>query len=204
MISWLNFRSPIPRRIYTKFDLGWPNGFWEDVWKCWWGQNLSALDQGQRMTLTSDTCISSCITIYTNFYIIDCNSFWEIYYLGVFLYKSIWNKIWSLWKKSKMYLGSSFEKTSLGSTQVPNAVYQVSILLAIRFWRRLNFNVFYHIWAWWPSWSCDQDHLNKLSFPHPIKGPHEICLQLAYWFLRGRCLKSVDDRRRFRPTYTIS
>ena len=24
---------------------------------------------------------------------------------------------------------------------------------------------FYHIWAWRPSWSCDQDHLNKLSFP---------------------------------------
>ena len=21
---------------------------------------------------------------------------------------------------------------------------------------------FYHIWAWWPSWSCDQDHLNKI------------------------------------------
>ena len=24
------------------------------------------------------------------------------------------------------------------------------------------FKGFYHIWAWWPSWSCDQDHLNKL------------------------------------------
>ena len=24
---------------------------------------------------------------------------------------------------------------------------------------------FYHIWEWWPSWSCDLDHLNKLSFP---------------------------------------
>ena len=26
---------------------------------------------------------------------------------------------------------------------------------------------FCHIWAWGPSWSCDQDHLNKLSFPYP-------------------------------------
>ena len=33
---------------------------------------------------------------------------------------------------------------------------------------------FYHIWAWLPSWSCDQDHLSKLSFPHPIEAPYEI------------------------------
>ena len=24
---------------------------------------------------------------------------------------------------------------------------------------------FYHILMWRPSWSCDQDHLNKLRFP---------------------------------------
>ena len=23
------------------------------------------------------------------------------------------------------------------------------------------------LWAWQLSWSCDLDHLNKLSFPHP-------------------------------------
>ena len=28
-----------------------------------------------------------------------------------------------------------------------------------------NFEGFYHIWAWRPSWSCDQDHFNKFSFP---------------------------------------
>ena len=26
---------------------------------------------------------------------------------------------------------------------------------------------FYHIWAWRPSWSCDLEHLYKLSFPLP-------------------------------------
>ena len=26
---------------------------------------------------------------------------------------------------------------------------------------------FYHIWAWRPSWSCDQDHVNKFLFPQP-------------------------------------
>ena len=30
-----------------------------------------------------------------------------------------------------------------------------------------DFLNFYHIWAWAPSWSCDLDHLYKLSFPFP-------------------------------------
>ena len=38
---------------------------------------------------------------------------------------------------------------------------------------------FYRIWPWRPSWSCDQDHLSKLSFPHPIESPYEIWLWLA-------------------------
>ena len=68
---------------------------------------------------------------------------------------------------------------------------------------------FYYIWAWRPSWSCDTDHLNKLSFPHLMKTPYEIWLQSAQWFLRRRCLKSFDNRRqthdgRRRPTYPIS
>ena len=25
--------------------------------------------------------------------------------------------------------------------------------------------IFYHIWAWWPSWSCDQHHVIRFSFP---------------------------------------
>ena len=30
-------------------------------------------------------------------------------------------------------------------------------------------------------------------FPHPMETPYEIWLQLAHWFLRRRCLNSVDD-----------
>ena len=63
-----------------------------------------------------------------------------------------------------------------------------------------------NLFAWRPSWSCDQDRLNKISFPHPMETPYEIWLQSAEWFLR--CLKSVDDIRqtdgRRRPTYPIS
>ena len=36
------------------------------------------------------------------------------------------------------------------------------------------FKGFYLIWAWRPSWSCDLDPVNKLSFPHPMDAPHEI------------------------------
>ena len=30
---------------------------------------------------------------------------------------------------------------------------------------------FYHIWVWRPSWSCDPDAANKLSFPLPKEAP---------------------------------
>ena len=36
------------------------------------------------------------------------------------------------------------------------------------------FKGFYRIWAWRPSWSCDLDHLNKLSFPLPKEAPYKI------------------------------
>ena len=39
-----------------------------------------------------------------------------------------------------------------------------------------------------------------LSFPHPVEAPYEIWLWLAQWFLRRRCLKSVDDGRWRRTT----
>ena len=55
------------------------------------------------------------------------------------------------------------------------------------------FKGFYHIWAWWPSWSCDLDHLYKLSFPLPKEAPHKIWLWLAKRFQRRRCLNIVDD-----------
>ena len=34
----------------------------------------------------------------------------------------------------------------------------------------------YHIWAWWPSWSCNLDHYNKLWFPLPNDAPYEVWL----------------------------
>ena len=37
-----------------------------------------------------------------------------------------------------------------------------------------DFKGFYHIWAWWPSWSCDLYHLYKLSFLLPKEAPYEI------------------------------
>ena len=32
------------------------------------------------------------------------------------------------------------------------------------------------IWAWRPSWSCDLDHLYKLSFPLPKDAPYKVWL----------------------------
>ena len=37
-------------------------------------------------------------------------------------------------------------------------------------------SVFYHIWAWRPSWSCDPDFAIKFSSPLPRDAPHKISL----------------------------
>ena len=47
---------------------------------------------------------------------------------------------------------------------------------------------FYHIWAWKPSWSWDLEHLNKLSFQHPMEAPNEIGLQTTFYYFRKRSL----------------
>ena len=52
----------------------------------------------------------------------------------------------------------------LGRPYIPNATYQVPRSSAFWFWRRF-LKGFYHIWARRPSWSCDQDHLNKPRSP---------------------------------------
>ena len=50
------------------------------------------------------------------------------------------------------------------------------------------FQGFHHIWAWWPSWSCDLGHLYKLLFPLPKDTPYEGWLRLAMQFQKRRCL----------------
>ena len=47
-------------------------------------------------------------------------------------------------------------------------IYQVSRSLAFWFWRN---KIFYNIWEWWPSWSCDQEHLYQLLFPQATEVP---------------------------------
>ena len=86
-------------------------------------------------------------------------------------------------------------RTKIGRPHISNATYQVPRSSAFWFWRRFFWKGFYHIWGWRPSWSFDQDHLNKLLFPHPKESPNEISVQLAQWFQR-RCLKKLTDGRR--------
>ena len=32
-----------------------------------------------------------------------------------------------------------------------------------------DFEGFLLIWSWRPAWSCDQDAVNRLSFPYPMR-----------------------------------
>ena len=43
---------------------------------------------------------------------------------------------------------------------------------------------FYHIWVWWPSWSCDQFNWYKFWLTYHKESSYEILVQSAKWFLR--------------------
>ena len=62
----------------------------------------------------------------------------------------------------------------LGRPHIPNATYQVSRSLALWFWRRRFLKGFYHIWAWRPSLSCDQNILHKFWLTYHKESSHEI------------------------------
>ena len=68
-----------------------------------------------------------------------------------------------------------------GRLQVINALhmYKVSRYPVSWFWRRRFSKALYHIWAWWPAWSGDRNHLNKSLFAEPQGVKHEIWSQMA-------------------------
>ena len=50
-------------------------------------------------------------------------------------------------------------------------------------WQRRFLKCFYHIWAWQPSWSCDQHYVDEFSFPCPYKLTFKFWLKMAQWLL---------------------
>ena len=125
----------------------------------------------------------------TNFQVTGCNSFWKIHCFHFFLQKSLCYRIWPCRK-----MGKGQPRVIIWWAGVPHATYQVYRKSVCRFWRRRFLKGIYHIWAWRPSWSCDPDAANKISFPLPKEDPPKIWLWSALGFLRIRCLSIVDGR----------
>ena len=48
-----------------------------------------------------------------------------------------------------------------------------TVLKKINFSKNSHLNALGSKWARRPSWSCDQDHLDKLSFQCPKESPYE-------------------------------
>ena len=153
----------------------------------------------QKLLVTSVICCQ--------FQIMDDNSFWKVHCFTFFPYKSIRDQIWPCRK-----IGHSQPRVIIWA----NLVVLKHTMIHTKIQGQWPFGsgeidfclVFYHIWSWRPSWSCVEDRLSKLSFPYPTEAPFEIWLWLAQWFLRRRCLKSVDDDGRLQrtttePTYPI-
>ena len=146
----------------------------------------------QKLLVTSVICCQ--------FQIIDDNSFWKIHCFTFFPYKSIRDQIWPC---RKIGQGQPRVIIWVNLVVLKHPMMHTKIQGYLPFGsREEGFLCFYHIWQWRPSWSCDQDHLSTLSFPHPIAAPYEIWLWFAQWFLKRRCLKSVEyDVRRTTEAY---
>ena len=50
----------------------------------------------------------------------------------------------------------------------------INIVPCVRFWRRRFLKGFYHIWAWRPSLSCDQNILYKFWLTYHKESSYEI------------------------------
>ena len=70
--------------------------------------------------------------------------------------------------------GSSFVQTMMGWS--PRCYIPSFVEIGPPVPEEKIFKGFYHIWLWRPSWSCDLDHLYKLSFTLPKEAPHQIWL----------------------------
>ena len=53
-----------------------------------------------------------------------------------------------------------------------------------------DFKVFYHIWAWQPSWSCDLQNVDEFSLTCTYKLTFKIWLKMGQWFLTKKKAKS--------------
>ena len=69
-----------------------------------------------------------------------------------------------------VFQGSSFEQNIMDWS--PQCY--ITSFLEISAPENKNFEGFYHIMEWQPSWSCDPDAANKLSFPLPKETPHTM------------------------------
>ena len=103
-----------------------------------------------------------------------------------FPYKCIGKQTWSCHKKVKCQCTTIILATLVDPC--PRWFMQRLSPKASSVLEKKIFKVFYHIWAWRPSWSTNCDHFSNLSFPLPKEDPYEIWTKLAQRLQRS-CLK---------------
>ena len=138
-----------------KFGFNRESGFrGEDVWKSW--QQMDGLTEWPWPLVTTYLHLVIQLTIYSKYCTLDLNSFWKSHCLSIFPYKSLTYQSWQCHKlgqgqrmviicitndgPKRPMLRSKFQGHRPSGSEEED------------FWK-----IFYHIWAWWPSWSSDID-----------------------------------------------
>ena len=64
----------------------------------------------------------------------------------------------------------------------------------------------YHLLAWWPSWSCDQDHLCKFTYPQKnsyLSSISQVLSEILYFNILMRIQYELPQLKGQMSTLTI-
>ena len=130
---------------------------------------------GQEMTLTQINHILSLVVLYLTLFRSQAAIAFKISIIFTFSHvKAYVSKIDLVVEQVKVILGSSFYQTMMGCS--PKCYIPNFVKIGLPAQEKKILSVFYHIWAWRPSWSCDLDFAIKLSLPIPMNAAHKISL----------------------------
>ena len=155
----------IKRILHMKFEFKQPSDFWEKMFRylcgspnewLWMKCHMSAW----HLVLTWNHCFIM-LNISLKYYDFSLTSLWKINISRFFPYKGIMNQIWPCRKvvqgQPRIIICANFVGPTSPMLNAKSQGHQPSGS------GEKNLKDFYHIWAWKPSWWCDQNNLHTFG-----------------------------------------
>ena len=153
-----------------------------------WQSKWVVLDKRSQVSLTFGTYIK----LYLIRFNISCNcnhfrlnSYRKMNFSRFFPNKCTMNQIWPCHKVGKGQPRFIICANLVGPT---SPMLHTKSPAHWFFWFHKIFKGFYHIWTWWPSWSCDQYNWYIFWLTYHKESSYEIWVQMVYGFWENHVL----------------